>query len=108
MRLIVEEETSTFLVEDIKPFEDLSFFAEGNLKLYLPHNKVHEEALIRIRELIKNIENAENSLPLRIVLVYPDCLVYFEPNGYKFPLNLSFIDLFLSSNPGLNLRFELA
>ncbi len=106
--LDIEEETYTFLVEDLKPLEDLSFFKEGHLKLYLRSEVLKEEGLVQIKDMLENYQEAAFSLPLKIVLRYPDCMVYFEPNGYKFPLNLSFIDLFINSYPEVNLRFELS
>ncbi|MEZ0344580.1 MAG: DNA polymerase III subunit alpha [Caldimicrobium sp.] len=106
--LDIEEETYTFLVEDLKPVEDLSFFREGNFKLFLRNDRIEEENLFKIKDMLKDYQENAPSLPLRIVLLYPDCMVYFEPNGYKFPLNLSFLDLFLSSYPEINLRCELS
>ncbi|MGC8872424.1 MAG: DNA polymerase III subunit alpha, partial [Caldimicrobium sp.] len=105
--LDTEEENYTFIVEDLKPLEDLSFFKEGYFKLYLKSDNLLESSLIKIRDCLKNFDGEDFSIPLRIVLVYPDCWVYFEPNGYKIPLNLSFIDLFLNSYPECNLRFEI-
>jgi DNA polymerase-3 subunit alpha len=105
--LDTEEENYTFIVEDLKPLEDLSFFKEGYFKLYLKSDNLLESSLIKIRDSLKNFDGEDFSIPLRIVLVYPDCWVYFEPNGYKIPLNLSFIDLFLNSYPECNLRFEI-
>ncbi|BAU23290.1 DNA polymerase III subunit alpha [Caldimicrobium thiodismutans] len=101
-----EEDNFTFLVEELKPFEDLSFFIEGIMKLHIEHTLITEENLLRIRDSIKEIEEQEKGLPLRLILEYPDCLVYFEPNGYKIPLNLAFLEIFLENFEGLKLKFE--
>jgi len=102
-----EEETFTFLIEDLRPFEDLSFFKEGTFKLIIPYALAREEELKRIRELLKDFQEEGELLPLSLLLEYPDLTVYFEPNGYKFPLSYPFLNLFINTIKDLRLRCEL-
>ncbi len=101
-----EEDNFTLIVEEIKPLEDLSFFTEGAMKLYLKHTSISEETLRRLKEYLREGEEQGVGIPLRLVLEYPDCLVFFEPNGYKIPLDLAFLELFLGGSGDIKLKFE--
>ncbi|MFN4196657.1 MAG: DNA polymerase III subunit alpha [Caldimicrobium sp.] len=89
-----EDETPTFLVEEVKSLEDLSFFSEGVFYLYLNSEDVTEDLLFSLKDALQNTSTESRSLPLNIILKYSDCLVYFQSNGCKLPLNFAFLEFF--------------
>lgn len=100
----VEEDSVTFLVEDIAKFEDLKFFKDGFFKLYIPGELAKEEELKKIKEFCKT--PPEESLPLSLVLILPEARVYFETNGAKFPLSIPFMEIFTDNFRPIKIKYS--
>ena len=90
------------IVEEIKPIEDLSFFAEGVLEIGIPHVRANEEFL----EVLKGLFTKDNGLKVRLKLFYPDCTVHFETNGFTFPLKKESFEYLIKEFPDMVLNFS--
>ncbi|MFN4132400.1 MAG: DNA polymerase III subunit alpha, partial [Caldimicrobium sp.] len=104
----VEDDNATFLVDDIKPLEDLSLFKEGYYILYLENDKINENTLLSLKETLSNLNNISNTffLSVHLVLKYLDCLVYFEPNGLKIPLEITYLEFLMNNFDFIKLRYQ--
>ncbi|MFN3505509.1 MAG: DNA polymerase III subunit alpha [Caldimicrobium sp.] len=102
----IDEENATFLVEELKSIDDLSFFSDGAFYLYLNSDNLEEDLLLSLKDTLHNASADSNSLTLNIILKYSDCLVYFQPNGYKMPLDFTFLEFFRSTFNKIKLVFQ--
>lgn len=102
--LEVEEENVSLIIEDLASFEDFKFFKEGLFKILLPHTIVHRDLLRQLKEFCKNED--ENSLPIKLILQYPDAIVTFETNGFKLPFNLGILNIFKETFPEIKIVYS--
>lgn len=102
----LEDDNATFLVEEIRPLEDLSFFKEGYYILYLESDKVDEKNLLSLKETIPNELKNATYLSVHLVLKYTDCLVFFEPNGLKIPLEISYLEFLINNFEYIKLKYQ--
>jgi len=99
-----DEESLTLVVEDIAPVEDLRMFSEGRFELEIDAKKVEPSMIKELKDFLS--EKKDPSLPLKIILKYPDWYVYFEPNGLSLPLDKTKITMLRELFPDIVLKYQ--
>ena len=99
-----DEESLTLVVEDIAPVEDLRMFSEGRFELEIDAKKVEPSMIKELRDFLS--EKKEPSLPLKLILKYPDWYVHFEPNGLSLPLDKTKITMLRELFPDIVLKYQ--
>lgn len=88
-----DEEGLSLLIEDLTKIEDLQFFKDYKLILFLSPHLVNEEFLEYLRSFLTFEER--QTLPLSLGLRYPDAQVYFELNGARINPSYETLSLLL-------------
>lgn len=100
-----DEEGFSLLIEDLTKVEDLQFFKDYKLTLFLSPHLVKEEFLEYLRSLLTFEEN--QTLPLSLSLRYPDVHVYFELNGARINPSYETLKLLLVNFKDLEISLTL-
>jgi DNA polymerase-3 subunit alpha len=99
-----DEESLSLVVEDIAPIEDLRMFTEGRFELEIEAKDVEPSMLMELREFLS--ERRGPSLPIKLILKYPDWYVHFEPNGLSLPLDKTKINMMQELFPAIVIKYQ--
>jgi len=99
-----DEESMSLVVEDIAPIEDLRMFSEGRFELEIEAKEVEPSMLMELREFLS--EKSGPSLPIKLILKYPDWYVHFELNGLSLSLDKSKITMMKQLFPTVVLKYQ--
>jgi len=103
-----EEESTTLVIEDIAPIEDLRMFKEGKFELEIDYKDVDASTLKELKEFLseKSYDQEKTVIPIKLILKYPDWYVHFETNGLGLPLDKTKINVLKELYPKIKIRYQ--